>query len=328
MKVYCIEGSARMRKRMSWASLLMVITLLLISLAACLLTGCGEQETELQPGESAYNVYYLNPSMTRMVPQEYRTKTTDTELLVQELMERFMQVPANLDCQEALSDKVVYQGYRQQDMMLYLYFDNNYTSMKADREILCRAALVKTLTQIPGIDYINIYSADQPLLDANGSPVGMLSASDFIDSFSDVNAFEHTEIILYFTDASGEKLFPEKREVVHNINTSVAKVILEELISGPESGLSPTLDPATKLLSVSVNENVCYVNFDDSFLKNSLEVKEYIPIYSIVNSLSDLLSVSRVQITVNGSQDIMFRDVLSLDTLFERNLDYIGGNEN
>lgn len=301
----------------------------LVFLLILALAGCGKKEEPLEEGEAAYQIYYLNSAMTRLEPREYRTKTTDPELLVQELMERFRNVPADIDCQAALAEKVVYQGYKQEDRVLYLYFDNNYTSMKAYREILCRAALAKTLTQVPGVEFINIYSGDQPLLDRNGMLVGMLSGSDFIEGISDVNAYEKTELTLYFTDAQGEKLYPEKREVIRNINTSAERVVLEELIAGPQTeGLAPTLDPATKLLNVSVNENVCYINFDTAFLTNSLEVNEYIPIYSIVNSLSELSSVNRVQITINGEQDEKFRDSVSLNTLFERNLDYIGGTEN
>lgn len=314
-----------MRRLWKW-SVLLAALLLTLSVG---LTGCKKSEEPLEDGETAYQIYYLNPAMTKLVAREYHTRTTDTELLIQELMTNLMNVPADLDVQGALSEKVEYQGSRQEDMVLYLFFDNNYTSMKSYREILCRAALTKTLTQIAGIDYINIYSGDQPLLDMNGMPVGMLSASDFADSISDVNAYERTELTLYFTDDKGELLYPEKREVMHNVNTSVERVILEELISGPEtSDLRPTLDSGTKLLNVSVNENVCYINFDASFLSNPLEVRDYIPVYSIVNSLSELSSVNRVQITVNGAQDVTFRDTLSLNTLFERNLDYIGGNGN
>ena len=308
--------------------LLVLVSLAAMGLAA-VLGGCGQDKEALEEGETAYQIYYLNSAMTRLEPREYRTKTTDTELLVQELMERFRNVPADMDCQAALSEKVVYQGFKQEERVLYLYFDNNYTSMKAEREILCRGALAKTLTQVPGIEYINIYSGDQPLMDKGSMPVGMLAGGDFIDSISDVNAYEKTELTLYFTDAAGEKLYPEKREVMHNINTSVERVVLEELIGGPEQeGLAPTLDPGTKLLNVSVNENVCYLNFDTTFLTNSQEVNEYIPIYSIVNSLSELSSVNRVQITINGEQNVKFRDSVSLNTLFERNLDYIGGKEN
>ena len=58
-------------------------------------------------------------------------------------------------------------------------------------------------------------------------------------------------------------------------------------------------------------------------MNNTLDVNEYIPIYSIVNSLSEISTVSKVQITINGSQDVMFRDVVSLNAQFERNLEIL-----
>ena len=56
-------------------------------------------------------------------------------------------------------------------------------------------------------------------MDRQGNPVGMLSATDFIMNTSNVNAYEKTELTLYFADETGNRLVPEKREVVHNINT-------------------------------------------------------------------------------------------------------------
>ncbi len=307
---------------------ILLSAVILFAAIGCLI-GCSGERKPLLEGEKAYQVYYVNSASTRLVPQEYRSVTTDTDLLIEELMLSLRNVPADLDSQTALTDKVAYQGFKRSDMVLYLYFDNNYTSMPPYREILCRAALVKTLTQIPGVDYVSIYSGEQPLMGTDGVPVGMMSASDFVDSISDVNAYESTELTLYFTDIDGEKLFAEKRTVMHNINTSVQKVVVEELISGPEKrNLKPTLDPKVKLLNVAVNENVCYLNFDASFLNSTLEISDYIPIYSIVNSLSEISGVSRVQISVNGSQDVMFRESISLNTTFERNLDYIGGVAN
>ena len=240
-------------------------------------------------------------------------------------MNRFLNVPNDVDSQVALSDKVGYLGYRQEEQVLFLYFDAGYGSrvnMNPTREILCRAALAKTMTQIKGIDYISIYVADQPLLDSYGNPVGMVSGSDFVEGISDINAYEKSQIKLFFTDETGERLVTENREVVHSINTSLERVIVEELIKGPAmTGHHRTLPEDTGLLNVSLNENICYINFDAAFLNNTLEVKEYIPVYSIVNSLSEISTVSKVQITVNGSQDVMFRDVISLNTQFERNLE-------
>ena len=292
-----------------------------------LLAGCSQKEMPRPPPEyGKYLIYYLNTATTKLVPREYEAEATDKEALVDELMEQFLHVPKELDCQAALIDKVAYQGSRQEEQVLYLYFDVNYTGMKPEREILCRAALTRTLTQIPGVDYINIYCGDQPLMDRQGNPVGMLASTDFIMNTSNVNAYEKTELTLYFADETGNKLLEEKREVVHNINTSLEQLVVEQLIAGPgQEGRHPTLPSDCKILSLSVTDNVCYINFDSAFLNTSLPVSEYVPIYSIVDSLSEMTTVTKVQIMVNGSQNVMFRDVISLNTPFEKSQDYIEG---
>ena len=292
-----------------------------------LLAGCSQKEMPRPtPEEGKYLIYYLNTATTKLVPREYEAEATDKEALVDELIEQFLHVPKELDCQAALIDKVAYQGSRQEEQVLYLYFDVNYTGMKPEREILCRAALTRTLTQIPGVDYINIYCGDQPLMDRQGNPVGMLASTDFIMNTSNVNAYEKTELTLYFADETGNKLLEEKREVVHNINTSLEQLVVEQLIAGPgQEGRHPTLPSDCKILSLSVTDNVCYINFDSAFLNTSLPVSEYVPIYSIVDSLSEMTTVTKVQIMVNGSQNVMFRDVISLNTPFEKSQDYIEG---
>lgn len=305
--------------------LMWTLLLFLIPFAA----GCSREDEVQAAGESGvYRIYYLDTTGTRLVPNEYRTETTDTDLLVEELMDQLRTVPNDLDSQSAIPEKVEYRGFHREEMVVYLNFGDSYNNMKADQEILCRAALARTLTQAPEVRYINIVTGEQPLLDEEGQPVGMLAGSDFIDSISDVNTYEKTSLTLYFTDEKGERLYPETREVVHNMNTSMAQLVIEELISGPEAfRLCPTIPANTGLLNVSVNDNVCYVNFDDNFLSGSgsLSVSDYIPIYSIVNSLVENAGINKVQIAVNGSVNVKFRDSISLDTQFERNLDYIGG---
>lgn len=299
----------------------------MFAILASFLGGCSREEMlTAAPEEGMYLVYYLNAATTKLVPRPYEAESVDREALVEELMDQFQHVPKDLDCQSGITDKVSYQGSRQEDQVLYLYFDVNYTAMKPEREILCRAALTRMLTQIPGIDYINIYCGDQPLMDRQGNPVGMLAYSDFIMNTSNVNAYEKTELTLYFADEAGGSLVEEKREVVHNINTSLEQLIVEQLIAGPgQEGRYATLPPDCKILSLSVTDNVCYINFDSAFLNTTLPVNEYVPIYSIVDSLSEMTTVTKVQILVNGSQNVMFRDVISLGTTFERSQEYIEG---
>lgn len=305
----------------------MIFAAFLLLFTTVFYTGCSGKHTKEEAGD-AYTVYYLNAVGNQLVGSDYHTETKETEALVRELLAQMGSVPSSLDCQTVLPDRVEKITYRQENNVLYLYADANYALMNAVREILCRAALTKTLTQIEGVDYLSIYCAEQPIVDGAGNPVGMLSAADFVDSVRDVNSFEKTELTLYFANATGDKLVAEKREVMRSTNTSLEKLIVEQLIEGPgQSGNLPTIPADVKLLNVSVNDSLCSINFDATFLNNTLEVKDYIPIYSIVDSLSELSTVSRVQIRINGSQEAVFRDSIPLNTVFERNYEYMEGGE-
>lgn len=289
--------------------------------------GCKNETAGTESG-AGYMIYYLNTSGIQLVGNFYEPEAAEKETLVQELLERLGSVPADLECQSAMPSQVAKMTYRIEENVLHLYADANYALMNSVQEILCRAALTKTLTQIPGIDYLTIYCAEQPVVDGAGNPVGLLSASDFVDGIRDVNSFERTEMTLYFANDTGDRLVKEQREVMRSTNTSLEKLIVEQLIVGPQSaGACATLPKDVKLLSVSVNESVCSINLDAAFLTSPLEVKEYIPIYSIVNSLTELSTVSRVQIRINGSEDAVFRDLIPLNTVFDRNYDYLEGGK-
>lgn len=299
----------------------------LLICAGVLCAGC-KAETVQSGTDSGYMIYYLNASGNQLVGNPHETLTTEKEALVQEFLAKLGNVPADLDCQSAMPQQVEKMTFRLEENVLHLYADANYALMNSVQEILCRAALTKTLTQIAGVDYLTIYCAEQPIIDAAGNPVGLMSAADFVDSIRDVNSFERTEMTLYFANEAGDALVAEKREIMRSINTSVEKLIVEQLIGGPQqAGAFATIPKDVKVLNVSVSESVCSINLDAAFLNNTLEVKEYIPIYSIVNSLSELSTVSRVQIRINGSQDAVFRDLIPLSTVFERNYDYIVGGK-
>ncbi len=301
----------------------------LVWLAGLLLTGCrGREVLVSDPDANQYIIYYLNTTATRLEPVGYEAESEDVLDLIRELYEQLCIVPADLDVTSPLSSKVELQRVQWDQYVLYLYFDTNYTMMSSNQEILCRASLTKTMTQIPGVDYLNIYSGEQPLMDASGNPVGMLSASDFMDNISDVNAYERSELTLYFADETGQYLQAETREVMHSINTSMERLIVEQLMKGPETeGLKSTIPEEAQLLNISVTDSVCYLNFDGGFLNNTLDVTDEIALYSIVDSLTQLATVTRVQFSVNGSAEVTFRNRISLETMFEQNMDYVKGGD-
>ncbi len=299
--------------------LLIVIILFSITLVSC-------KKKDIEPlAENEYNIYYINTNINNLVESRYSASSNkdDVEGLVRELMMHFLKVPDNLEAMSALPDKVTYKGFDIDGNILYLNFDTNYQGMDATREILARAALAKTLTQLESIEYISIRSGDQSLVNALGENVGLISANNFINSVSNINSFEKATLLLYFSDEAGTKLVTETRDVFYDINTSKERIIVDELIKGPETGgLKATIPSDTKVVSVTMNEGICYVNFDEAFLNAIPDVLDSITIYSIVDSLSELPNISRVQILVNGKSDKKY-NTISLGTSVERNLDYL-----
>lgn len=122
-------------------------------LVAVLSVGCGkEREKEEAKGkeEGVYQIYYLDSSGLGLNACEYRTETTELEQLVGELAGQLLAAPADTEYQPVLPDRVQLLDITKSDNILYLNFSKDYDSMDPVREILCRAAFTKTLTQAEG----------------------------------------------------------------------------------------------------------------------------------------------------------------------------------
>ena len=65
------------------------------------------------------------------------------------------------------------------------------------------------------------------------------------------------------------------------------------------------------------------MNLDSSFLSGEVDAADYIPVYALVDSLTELQTVNKVQITVNGSANVLYRNSISLASPLERDEKYI-----
>ncbi len=106
------------------------------------------------------------------------------------------------------------------------------------------------------------------------------------------------------------------------------KLVVEKLIEGPKSeNVYPTINPETKIVSVTVKDGTCYVNLSSDFLTQPYNVTSEVTLYSITNSLVELPNINKVMISVNGETNISYREKVSLNQAFERNLDLLGTEE-
>lgn len=288
-----------------------------------LLAGCSSDKQ--QAVGKSYQIYYVNKEQTKVICSEYVTDKEDTEAVLEELLKQLGEVPDKFEYNPPLAGKFSLLSYSVENGTVTLSFDDVYKEQSAIEEVLTRAAIVRTLTQIDGIDYVTMQVREEPVTDSLGNVVGAMSADMFIDNAgNEINAYEQVKLRLYFANETGDKLIETNRKGVYSSNISMEKLIVEQLIQGPNGdGIYPTINPATKVIGVTVKDGTCYVNLDENFLKQTTEVNAEVTIYSITNSLVELSNVNKVQISINGETNYMFCESISLAKSFERNLDIV-----
>lgn len=281
------------------------------------LTGCGASSSKNQ-----FTIYYVNQERTALA--EYKTKldeSADAQALVNE-MDKARKKSTFIPARPAYVkvDHVQTDGQN-----VYIYYTDTYKSMDNATEVLYRAAVVKTLTQLPEVDHVMFYVDGAPATYADGTVIGMMSADDFVEASGSNSAdIQSADIKLYFANAKGDKLIPMDMNVTYNKNVPIERVVVEQLINGPGiSGYYRTLPDNVKLLGISVTDGTCYVNLDSTFIDGMVNAAEMVPVYSIVNSLCDIPQIDRVQILINGESNRMYRESISLETKFTNNEDIV-----
>ncbi len=300
-----MEGDGRVKKLRSF---------ILVLCTAVMFFGCEGQAAKEESSENGtlYLLYYVDNHTFQTA--KYYSDTADANALVAELLEEM-----------GLNEGSIYvTNSNVANGVAYLYFNKEYSTMNSVYEVLFRASVVKTVAQLEEVNYVYFYVDRKPLVYANGQIVGVMAADDFIaDSDNDLDEMSRTTLTLYFADMSRKKLVENKIDVAYSRTMSLEKTVMEQIIQGPENENSYSVFPAdVKVLSTSVRNEICYVNFDASFADVKLEVPFDVAMYAVINSLCELPTVNRVQFQLNGDSHVEFSG-FSFDTVYERNLDYL-----
>lgn len=301
-----------------------IFVLLLMAVLVCSIMGCGEDDVS---GEKV-EISYFNKNETKLVTETHYLQGTTTKEKIVEVLTLLCSVPDNKELKQIFPGTSNIINYAYEDEQVTVSLSDKYKELSKTTEVLARAAIVRSLTMIPQVNYVMLTVNGEPLTDTAGNPIGIMTADMFVDNEDEqMKNYEKVTLRLYFANESGDKLIPINRELVHNMdasNVSMEKLVLEQLISGPVNDeSSPTISPSAKLLSVTVKDGVCYINFDSGILTPVNNVTSDVTIYSIVNSLAELSNINKVQISIDGNKEVKFRDKYDLTTLFERNLELV-----
>lgn len=320
-----------MKKRITESKLRVLLYVSMILLLCSSFVACTGEKQE-QSEESKYKVYFLDNEETTVVSEPYEPEGENTIDLIEEFLIQLDKKPENLSYKKAKPDNVTIKDYKlTDDGQLTLNFDVNYKSLTGISEILCRSAIVKTLGQIEGVEYIEFHVNGQPLMNTNEKPIGFMKRDDFIENTGgETDYTQEVTMTLFFANKKGNALVETRVNKIYDGTISMEQLIIEQLIKGPsvikgaeEGTLYPTIPEATTLIKVSTKDGVCYVDLSKEFLDKIPEITDEVAIYSIVNSLAEMPTVNKVKFLINGEEQKKYRETLSFDVFFERNLDIV-----
>ena len=308
-----------MKKETAYRRIIIFVCLLM------LLAGCASSSGQgVKDGGKEKWLYFPNSTLNGLTKVAYDGEKLDANSFLEALSQKH----ENEDISVILGNKTKLNGYTTSVNQIILDFDNGYGKLGKAEEVLFRASLVHTLTQIPAVHYVSITIDGSPLKLVDGEEPKAMSDRSFIENAGkEINAYAQTTLHLYFADSSGKKLVRYEESTVYSTNISKERLVIDKLIEGPEgSDVLPTISPDTKVNSVDVRDGICYVDLSSSIVDQPYNISEEAVFYSIVDSLCEVRGVERVQLSIDGETKRTFQKSISLDNTYEKNLDIIVGD--
>ncbi len=301
----------------------------LLAAGFILCTGCQKNSDEDYKG---YYIFGLDANETKVAYEKYTPVSKNTEELVEEFLNKMSDKPEDVYMKNAVPDDVTIDNYViSEEGSLSIYFNSSYGNYTGVPEILRRAAIVKTLCQVPGVEDVQFYVAGQPLTTSNMEAVGIMTASQFIDNTGGETSYKQNATLnMYFSDYKGTALVEVPVEITYDATIPLEQLAIEQLMKGPYSieginkkSVLPTIPAGTRLNNVTIKENTCYVEFSSDFLNKRKSVTSDVAIYSVVNTLVELPAINKVQFSIDGGQVLEYSDSVGFGEPFERNLDLV-----
>ena len=302
------------------------IALLIMLCTACIsiFSGCTTEKIE----DKQNGIYYIKDKELNQVAFEdmsdKHSKIADEsgDEQVDDLIELISsgdEIPS--DGESILQDGITIESYQLDNNILYINLTGDYGSVSSTDKLFLVAGVVKTMCQTESVDFASFTIDNEPLYDLQGNEYGLLTEDNFVlHSKSDINNFINSEMILYYSDDTGNELKSETRTVYYNRNKQIELAVIEELIKGTQStSLKSILPSNLKIASVTVKNDICYVNFTVDSIDTFTGANMKLGLYSIVDSLYSVCGAKKVQFQVNGDSDIKIGN-MDLDTTYKPNI--------
>ena len=320
------------KKKIIYSLCGVAIILVFITMVVILIRKDDSTQQFENNNENMIQLYYTNSNyelISRKIFIEWEKNSFQTN--INYLLLKLQQIPVKdgEDIQKSIPDGITLErnNYNDINKSVEIDFNENYLQEAAYKQIICRTAIVQTLTQLPYVDSVKFYINGKPLMNSNGKPIGYTKSGDIVLNDSDFLVDgENYSVDLFFACKDTDGLKNEKRDIKVKSSDNIAKLVLDELIKGPtDNNLIATIPKDTVINDLLVKDGVCYVDLNKIF-GDYLAVgnqQNLLTVYSIVNSLTELPYINQVQFLIDGAKQEDFKSDIEFNNLFSRNLDII-----
>ena len=191
-------------------------------------------------------------------------------------------------------------------------------------ELLSYAALIYTITGfVPNIKSVDVYVSGKRIITID-------EEHWFFDGMERTDFFGYiaSSAPVYFADQSSDLLLEVPRNMEQGKTWSARERVLE-VLNGPHEGDGDNVWPvmpagvtADDIKSVDVYNDIAYVDFSQRFMDACAGLSgknEMLLVYSVVNTITAMDGIKRVQFTVEGQQIDKLTGYLSMSDPFLRN---------
>ncbi len=251
------------------------------------------------------DLYFLNEDSTGIEAERREIKCKDQLDAINKIIEEMFKGPKTAKKNKIISSdtklqNVTYDG----EGDVIVDFSEEYLTGDPSRNTLETYAVTKSLCSSGIVSRVKVTVNGEEIVNQDGSVMDYIEASD-INIETEEFSSELRDVVLYFADSTGTGLVREERTIKIIDQQPIEQYIINELINGPDSSdLRRLLSDETSLVSATVQDNICYLNFMSDFIKENAgdEMHERLVIASIVNSLTELNTISRVQFYMDGKR--------------------------
>lgn len=309
-----------------------ILSIFIVSIISIIVTNKSENsnlenniDTKSYKTSMIINVYYYD-KISNTLSYEERNISISDNLFVEDIFKQMKAIPKSTTLKSVIPESLNLIDFNLDGSNLTINLSSDYNSLSDSEKLIFRAGFVWTITEIDSIVNVKFLVNNYELSYANNKNMGYLNRDNIVlNPALSPDKIEQEKITLYFANKDN-MLVTEERNIEAKQNQSMEMPIVAELINGPKiEGNLKTVPSETKIRNIKTEDAICYVDLSSDFITklSGNKNQEILAIYSIVNSLTNLSNVNKVQFLIEGEKTSFSKESIDISQPLGRYEDII-----